>query len=112
MNTEISWELNTGGFASDRPPDRNICSCTSGSKVANTKLGTGSCPSWAVAPLSYACDFKHITLLTATAGSDVVQSGRPILVDFFQHLGPYIGHNTANGIFQMVKRLWLIRIDQ
>ncbi|GFY16547.1 hypothetical protein TNCV_735741 [Trichonephila clavipes] len=32
--------------------------------------------------------------------------------DFFQHLWPYIGNNTANVVFQMVKRLWLIRIDQ
>ncbi|GFT47070.1 hypothetical protein TNCV_3747281 [Trichonephila clavipes] len=51
-------------------------------------------------------------LRTATAGSDVVQSGRPIFDDFFQHLWPYIGNNTANIVFQMVKRLWLIRIDQ
>ncbi|GFT08646.1 hypothetical protein TNCV_662171 [Trichonephila clavipes] len=49
---------------------------------------------------------------TATAGSDVVQSGRPIFDDFFQHLWPYIGNNMANVVFQMVKRLWLIRIDQ
>ncbi|GFW86894.1 hypothetical protein TNCV_2810491 [Trichonephila clavipes] len=49
---------------------------------------------------------------TTTAGSDVVQSGRPIFDDFFQHLWPYIGNNTANVVFQMVKRLWLIRIDQ
>ncbi|GFT47048.1 hypothetical protein TNCV_3747121 [Trichonephila clavipes] len=49
---------------------------------------------------------------TATAGSDVVQSGRPIFDDFFQHLWPYIGNNTANVVFQMVKRLWLICIDQ
>ncbi|GFW28909.1 retrovirus-related Pol polyprotein from transposon 297 [Trichonephila clavipes] len=49
---------------------------------------------------------------TVTAGSDVVQSGRPIFDDFFQHLWPYIGNNTANVVFQMVKRLWLIRIDQ
>ncbi|GFY05120.1 hypothetical protein TNCV_3269921 [Trichonephila clavipes] len=49
---------------------------------------------------------------TATAGSDVVQSGRPIFDDFFQHLWPYIGNNTANVVFQTVKRLWLIRIDQ
>ncbi|GFX65555.1 hypothetical protein TNCV_5082911 [Trichonephila clavipes] len=49
---------------------------------------------------------------TATAFSDVVQSGRPIFDDFFQHLWPYIGNNTANVGFQMVKRLWLIRIDQ
>ncbi|GFW09694.1 glutamate-gated chloride channel [Trichonephila clavipes] len=50
--------------------------------------------------------------MTAAAGSDVVQSGRPIFDDFFQHLWPYIGNNTANVVFQMVKRLWLIRIDQ
>ncbi|GFU87210.1 uncharacterized protein TNCV_1059221 [Trichonephila clavipes] len=49
---------------------------------------------------------------TATAGSDVVQSGRPIFDDFFQHLWPYIGNNTANVVFQMVKRLWLTRIEQ
>ncbi|GFW28346.1 hypothetical protein TNCV_4640111 [Trichonephila clavipes] len=49
---------------------------------------------------------------TATAGSDVVQSGRPIFDDFFQRLWPYIGNNTANVVFQMAKRLWLIRIDQ
>ncbi|GFW66889.1 hypothetical protein TNCV_4687741 [Trichonephila clavipes] len=49
---------------------------------------------------------------TATAGSDVVQSGRPIFDDFFQHLRPYIGNNMANVVFQMVKRLWFIRIDQ
>ncbi|GFX73853.1 hypothetical protein TNCV_396641 [Trichonephila clavipes] len=45
-------------------------------------------------------------------GTGVVQSGRPIFDDFFQHLWPYIGNNTANVVFQMVKRLWLIRIDQ
>ncbi|GFV40838.1 hypothetical protein TNCV_4390991 [Trichonephila clavipes] len=49
---------------------------------------------------------------TATTGSDVAQSGRPIFDDFFQHLWPYIGNNTANVVFQMVKCLWLIRIDQ
>ncbi|GFS68117.1 hypothetical protein TNCV_438791 [Trichonephila clavipes] len=52
------------------------------------------------------------SILTATAGSDVVQSGRQIFDDFFQHLWPYIGNNTANVVFQMVKRLWLIHIDQ
>ncbi|GFT85179.1 thioredoxin domain-containing protein [Trichonephila clavipes] len=51
-------------------------------------------------------------IVTATANSDVVQSGRPIFDDFFQHLWPYIGNNTANVVFQMVKRLWLIRKDQ
>ncbi|GFV84002.1 hypothetical protein TNCV_1480041 [Trichonephila clavipes] len=51
----------------------------------------------------------HCPTRTATA---VVQSGRPIFDDFFQHLWPHIGNNTANVVFQMVKRLWLIRIDQ
>ncbi|GFW94975.1 hypothetical protein TNCV_1464731 [Trichonephila clavipes] len=55
--------------------------------------------------------FADVSKMTATAGSDVVQSGRPIFDDFFQHLWPYIGNNTANVVFQMVKRLWLIRID-
>ncbi|GFX25293.1 hypothetical protein TNCV_1274531 [Trichonephila clavipes] len=49
---------------------------------------------------------------TDTAGSDIVQYGRPIFDDFFQYLWPCIGNNTANVVFQMVKRLWLIRIDQ
>ncbi|GFW82614.1 hypothetical protein TNCV_3491861 [Trichonephila clavipes] len=57
-------------------------------------------------------DVKSEYYKTATAGSDVVQSGRPIFDDFFQHLWPYIGNNTANVVFQMGKRLWLIRIDQ
>ncbi|GFU66232.1 hypothetical protein TNCV_3839911, partial [Trichonephila clavipes] len=48
---------------------------------------------------------------TATADSDVVQSERPIFDDFFQHLWPYIGNNTANVVLRMDKRLWLIRID-
>ncbi|GFT94959.1 adhesion G protein-coupled receptor B2 [Trichonephila clavipes] len=59
--------------------------------------------------LHFKYDFWH---MTAMASSDVVQSGRPIFDDFFQHLWPYIGNNTANIVFQMVKRLWLIRIDQ
>ncbi|GFU48371.1 hypothetical protein TNCV_3342621 [Trichonephila clavipes] len=49
---------------------------------------------------------------SSRTATDVVQSGRPIFDDFFQHLWPYIGNNTANVVFQMVKRLWLIRIDQ
>ncbi|GFV73494.1 hypothetical protein TNCV_1271791 [Trichonephila clavipes] len=60
-------------------------------------------------------DFRFSPLglqTTATAGSDVVQSGRPIFDDFFQHLSPYIGNNTENVVLQRVKRLWLIRIDQ
>ncbi|GFU00754.1 hypothetical protein TNCV_4819081 [Trichonephila clavipes] len=56
--------------------------------------------------------FSNKEIETATAGLDVVQSGRPIFDDFFQHLWPYIGNNTANVVFQMVKRLWLIRIAQ
>ncbi|GFV28175.1 hypothetical protein TNCV_678631 [Trichonephila clavipes] len=71
-------------------------------------------------PLSLAGELMGLTYVptncfsptkTATAGSDVVQSGRPIFNDFFQHLWPYIGNNRANVVFQMVKRLWLIRID-
>ncbi|GFV48480.1 hypothetical protein TNCV_32731 [Trichonephila clavipes] len=58
------------------------------------------------------CRLALICIRTATAGSDVVQSGRPIFDDFFQPLWPYIGNNTVNNVFQMVKRLWLIRIDQ
>ncbi|GFU56780.1 hypothetical protein TNCV_4041821 [Trichonephila clavipes] len=54
---------------------------------------------------------KYRIYWTATAGSDVVQSGRPIFDDFFQHLLPYIGNSTVNVVFQIVKRLWLIRID-
>ncbi|GFT84689.1 adhesion G protein-coupled receptor B2 [Trichonephila clavipes] len=70
----------------------------------------GLCPIKISLPVSSVSkDFWH---MTATAGSDVVQSGRPIFDDFFQHLWPYIGNNTANVVFQMVKRLWLIRIDQ
>ncbi|GFT52772.1 hypothetical protein TNCV_206111 [Trichonephila clavipes] len=65
---------------------------------------------------SLACSHGHdnavTTSKTATAGSDVVQSGRPIFDDFFQHLWPYIGNNTANVVFQKVKRLCLIRLDQ
>ncbi|GFV15172.1 putative RNA-directed DNA polymerase from transposon X-element [Trichonephila clavipes] len=57
-------------------------------------------------------DLNCIVKRTATAGSEVVQSGRPIFDDFFQHLWPYISNNTANIVFQMVKRSWLIRIDQ
>ncbi|GFV07087.1 hypothetical protein TNCV_1586811, partial [Trichonephila clavipes] len=49
---------------------------------------------------------------SAIAGSDVVQSGRPIFDDFFQHLWPYIGNNAANVVLQMVKRCGSSRIDQ
>ncbi|GFU29645.1 hypothetical protein TNCV_2408661 [Trichonephila clavipes] len=49
--------------------------------------------------------------MTATTGSDVVQYGRLIFDDFFQHLWPSIDNNTVNIVFQMVRRLWLIRIE-
>ncbi|GFY12557.1 adhesion G protein-coupled receptor B2 [Trichonephila clavipes] len=58
--------------------------------------------------LHFKYDFWHTT---AKAGLDVVQSGRPIFDDFFQHLWLYIDNNMANVVFQMVKRLWLIHID-
>ncbi|GFX32914.1 hypothetical protein TNCV_890501 [Trichonephila clavipes] len=60
---------------------------------------------WKMAPIQLAFG-------TSTAGSDVVQSGLPIFDDFSPHLWSYIGNNTANVVFQMVKHLWLIRIDQ
>ncbi|GFV93107.1 uncharacterized protein TNCV_2551981 [Trichonephila clavipes] len=44
------------------------------------------------------------------ACSDVVQSRRPIFDDFFQNLWSYIGNNTANVVFQMFKRLWLMTL--
>ncbi|GFW32838.1 adhesion G protein-coupled receptor B2 [Trichonephila clavipes] len=75
-----------------------------------TERMSRSCPDRDILmALHFKYDFWH---MTATAGSDVVQSGRPIFDDFFQHLWLYIGNNTANVVFQMVKRLWLIRIDQ
>ncbi|GFV09359.1 hypothetical protein TNCV_5006761 [Trichonephila clavipes] len=40
--------------------------------------------------------------MTATAGSDVVHL-ESNFEDFFQHLWPYIGNNTENVVFQMVK---------
>ncbi|GFX73709.1 uncharacterized protein TNCV_4290251 [Trichonephila clavipes] len=59
--------------------------------------------------LYFKYDFWH---RTATAGSDVVNLDVQFSDDVFQHLWPYIDNNTANVVFQMVKRLWLIRIDQ
>ncbi|GFX65437.1 hypothetical protein TNCV_399881 [Trichonephila clavipes] len=32
--------LNTGGFTSNCPPDRNICPCTSASKVTKSEMST------------------------------------------------------------------------
>ncbi|GFX82503.1 hypothetical protein TNCV_2166511 [Trichonephila clavipes] len=69
-------------------------------------------PMFSLSSMDYQPSLKRRFLSTATAGSDVVQSGRPIFDDFFQHLWPYIGNNTANVVLQMVKRLWLIRVDQ
>ncbi|GFV13132.1 hypothetical protein TNCV_4070721 [Trichonephila clavipes] len=68
--------------------------------------------SWSAVPQEHIQSLFELMPRTATAGSDVDQSGRPIFDDFFQQLWPYIGNNTANVVFQMVKRLWLIRIDQ
>ncbi|GFX90763.1 hypothetical protein TNCV_3165941 [Trichonephila clavipes] len=80
-------------------------------------MGMKQMPGWVSTSGRLGSNLKSETrtgakILTATAGSDVVQSGRPIFDDFFQHLWPYIGNNTANVVFQMVKRLWLICIDQ
>ncbi|GFX72190.1 hypothetical protein TNCV_1954661 [Trichonephila clavipes] len=94
-------------------PDNSIRAAESGDdghkkkvKLHGSKKKVRNVSSLFVAPSQYP------ELPTATAGSDVVQSGRPIFDDFFQHLWPYIGNNTANVVFQMVKRLWLIRMDQ
>ncbi|GFU97985.1 adhesion G protein-coupled receptor B2 [Trichonephila clavipes] len=54
--------------------------------------------------LHFKYDFWH---RTATASSDVVQSGRPIFDDFSNICGPSIGNNTANVVFQMVRRCGL-----
>ncbi|GFW11285.1 hypothetical protein TNCV_3808051 [Trichonephila clavipes] len=94
--------------------------------MADYAVGSNGYPTWRAPTISshispsglswnnlVALHFKYdFWQLTATVGSDVVQSGRPIFDDFFQHLWPYIGNNTANVVFQIVKRLWLIRIDQ
>ncbi|GFX60526.1 uncharacterized protein TNCV_1182451 [Trichonephila clavipes] len=74
--------------------------------------GTGLEPMTKQATFRYQYHSATAAYKTSTADSDVVQSGRPIFDDFFQHLWPYIGNNTANVVFQMVTRLWLIRIDQ
>ncbi|GFW85481.1 HTH_48 domain-containing protein [Trichonephila clavipes] len=77
------------------------------------RLGRPVCgPTWHVPSSSSWITLRVYSTRTATAGSDVVQSERPIFDDFSQHLWPYIGNNTANVLFQMVKRLRLIRIDQ
>ncbi|GFY09654.1 hypothetical protein TNCV_381491 [Trichonephila clavipes] len=63
-------------------------------------------------PVLKSSEMRNIMKKDCHGCSDVVPSGRPIFDDFFQHLWPYIGNNTANVVFQMVKCLWLIRIDQ
>ncbi|GFV94959.1 DUF4817 domain-containing protein [Trichonephila clavipes] len=85
----------------------------------HTEKLTVWCALWAggiIGPYFFKSDEGHNVTVngdrTATARSDVVQSGRPIFDEFFQHLWPYIGNNTANVVFRMVKRLRLIRIDQ
>ncbi|GFV72885.1 hypothetical protein TNCV_1619601 [Trichonephila clavipes] len=48
---KLAWELNTGWFASDKLPHRNICPCSSKPKDLKTEKGTGGLdPLWAVAP--------------------------------------------------------------
>ncbi|GFU56285.1 hypothetical protein TNCV_582211 [Trichonephila clavipes] len=56
--------------------------------------------------------FRNMILTDCHGWLDCSQSGRQFSMTFFQHLWPSIGNNTANVFFQMVKRLWLIRIDQ
>ncbi|GFW46938.1 hypothetical protein TNCV_2982941 [Trichonephila clavipes] len=92
------------GLGSNPGENMDVCKCIVPSRYGGT-LNNLRAPS----PLVRLVEREE---RTATAGSDVVQSGRPIFDDFFEHLWPYIGNNTANVVFQMVKRLWLIRIDQ
>ncbi|GFU65583.1 hypothetical protein TNCV_635061 [Trichonephila clavipes] len=40
INTQLAWELNTGGFASDCQPGRNIGLYTSMPKAMKTEKGT------------------------------------------------------------------------
>ncbi|GFX87861.1 retrovirus-related Pol polyprotein from transposon 17.6 [Trichonephila clavipes] len=93
---------------SDHNPLKYLNQTTPKKSQANS-LGTGVTE---IESLHYSQARYDFWNMTSTAGSYVVQSGRPIFDDFFQHLWPYIGKNTANVVFQMVKRLWLIRIDQ
>ncbi|GFY33978.1 hypothetical protein TNCV_4596861 [Trichonephila clavipes] len=81
-------------------------------RKGSATYGTQYNSEWHSALLNKFVNIRMDGCWTATAGSDVVQSGRPIFDDFFHHLWPYIGNNMANVVFQMVKRLWLIRIDQ
>ncbi|GFV12799.1 hypothetical protein TNCV_2547341 [Trichonephila clavipes] len=52
MSTKLAWVLNTEGLSSDRPPNRDICSCTSASNGHVYYDGhNSSSPSWIVVPL-------------------------------------------------------------
>ncbi|GFX63347.1 hypothetical protein TNCV_3619501 [Trichonephila clavipes] len=52
MSTKLAWELNTGGLASDKPPDRNICYTPQGPSRVYRIEHSRPCPSWVVVPLS------------------------------------------------------------
>ncbi|GFS94188.1 hypothetical protein TNCV_3786481 [Trichonephila clavipes] len=56
--------LNTEGLSSDRPPNRDICSCTSASNGHVYYDGhSSSWPSWIVVPLSLSVKFEdYLTL--------------------------------------------------
>ncbi|GFV02525.1 hypothetical protein TNCV_5016931 [Trichonephila clavipes] len=105
----ISTETESGFITED---DTSVCVPEVGKNPVDT-YDVGSVISVLARTSASQANFGQSSPLgTAMAGSDVVQSGRPIFDDYFQHLWPYIGNNTANVVFQMVKRLWLIRIDQ
>ncbi|GFV50958.1 hypothetical protein TNCV_302191 [Trichonephila clavipes] len=118
----VVWKLGEGGASSSVILAKITKSVTKSPRVA--EQCDVNIPSLTPSPLKTRCaegaNARQICrgsnvlplMWTATGGSDVVQSGRPIFDDFFQHLWPYIGNNTVNVVFQMVKRLWLIRIDQ
>ncbi|GFW34042.1 hypothetical protein TNCV_287261 [Trichonephila clavipes] len=40
MSISLALELNTDDFTSDRPPDRNIYSCTSAPRIAKAEMGS------------------------------------------------------------------------
>ncbi|GFX17499.1 hypothetical protein TNCV_3410991 [Trichonephila clavipes] len=95
------------------PRNRALPNTTSQRGDTSQVLPSMRSPSSAlVAPFNRLVYSQILTRWTATAGLDLVQSGRPIFDNFFQNLWPYIGNNTANVVFQMVERLWPIRIDQ
>ncbi|GFV44818.1 uncharacterized protein TNCV_563671 [Trichonephila clavipes] len=49
---------------------------------------------------------NHGYQIKANYQKKLVVGKQQIFDDFFQHFWPYIGNNTANVVFQMVKRLW------